>query len=55
VDGIKDVAPKLGVAAAAGKAAGEAIKQTGGMAPLPILLTVGSAALVKYAGTAAGF
>jgi len=54
VEGLKDVAPKLGVAAAAGKAAAEAIKHTVGMAPLPRLLTVGSAAFVTAAGTSLG-
>jgi hypothetical protein len=53
VEGIKDVAPKLGVAAA-GKAAAETIKHTGGMAPLPRLLTVGSAAFVTAVGTSLG-
>jgi len=54
VEGLKDVAPKLGVAAAAGKAAAEAIKHTGGRAPVPRLLTVGSAAFVTAAGTSLG-
>ena len=52
--GLKDVAPKLGVAAAAGKAATEAIKHTGGMAPVPRLLDIGSAAFVTAAGTSLG-
>jgi len=54
VEGIKDVAPKLGVAAAAEKAAAEAIQHTGGMSPVPRLLTVGSAAFVTAAGTSLG-
>ena len=54
VEGIKDVAPKLGAAAAAGKAAAETIKHTGGMSPIPRLLTVGSAAFVTAAGTSLG-
>jgi len=54
VEAIKDVAPKLGVAAAAGKAAAETIKHTGGMSPIPRLLTVGSAAFVTAAGTSLG-
>jgi hypothetical protein len=54
VEGIKEVAPKLGVAAAAGKATAEAIKHTGGMAPVPRLLTVGGAAFATAAGTTLG-
>src|SRR5882762_9247652 len=54
MEGIKDVGPKLGIAAAAGKAATEAIKHTGGMAPLPRLIAVGSAAFVTAAGTTIG-
>ena len=54
MEGIKDVAPKLGVAAAAGKAASEAIKHTGGMSPLPRALSVGGAALVTAVGTTVG-
>lgn len=53
MDGIKDVAPKLGVEAA-GKAAAKTIKHKGGMSPIPRLLTVGSAAFVTAAGTSLG-
>ena len=54
VEGIKDVGPKIGIAAAAGKAAVETIKQTSGMAPIPRLITVGAAAFVTAAGTKLG-
>ena len=54
VDGIKDVAPKLGIAAAAGKVAAETVKQTAGMAPVPRLLVVGAAALITATGTSLG-
>jgi hypothetical protein len=54
VEGIKEVAPQLGIAAAAGKVAAETIKQTGGMAPVPRILTVGSAAFVTAVGTSVG-
>jgi len=53
-EGIKDIAPKLGVAAAAGKAAAETIKHTAGMPMFPRLLAVGSSALVTAAGTSLG-
>jgi hypothetical protein len=54
VEGLKDVAPKLGIAAASGKVAAEAFKHTTGMAPIPRLLTVGGAALVTADGTSVG-
>jgi hypothetical protein len=54
MEGIKDVAPKLGVAAAAGKVAAEAFKHTSGMALLARLAVVGSAAAVTAGGTMIG-
>ena len=54
MEGVKEVAPKLRVAAAAGKVAAEAFKHTGGMSSIPRLLTVGSAAFVTAAGTSLG-
>jgi hypothetical protein len=54
MDGIKDVAPKLGVTAAAGKAAVEVLKQTTGMPVLPRALTVGTVALATAVGTSLG-
>jgi len=53
-EAIKEVGPQLGIAAAAGKAAAETIKHTGGMSPLPRLAAVGGAALVTAAGTSIG-
>jgi DNA-binding protein YbaB len=51
---IKDAEPKIGIVLVISKAAAEAIKHTGGMAPIPRLLTIGSAALVTAAGTSLG-
>jgi hypothetical protein len=53
-DGIQKVLPNLGVGAAAGKAAAEAIKVTAGMPLVPRMAIVGSAALVTAAGTKIG-
>src|SRR6202789_2904798 len=54
LEGIKEVAPKLGIAAAAGKAAAEAVKQTSGVAPRPRLLAIGGAAFATATGTSLG-
>jgi hypothetical protein len=54
LEGIKDVGPQIGVAAAAGKAAAETVKHTIGMHPLPRAITVGSVAFATAAGTALG-
>jgi hypothetical protein len=54
VEGIKDVAPQIGIAAAAGKVAAETIKHTSGMAPVARLAAIGSAAIVTAAGTSLG-
>lgn len=54
MEGIKHVAPQLGVTAAAGKAAVEVIKQTSGMAPAPRALAVGTVAAATAAGTMIG-
>jgi hypothetical protein len=54
VDGIKDVAPKIGVAAASGKAASEAVKHTVGMPIIPRAFVVGSVAFATAVGTAVG-
>jgi len=54
MEGVKDVAPKLGVAPAAGKAAAEALKHTPGMAPLPRLAIVRAKEATKAGGTMIG-
>jgi len=55
MEGIKDVAPKIGIAGEGEKAAAEAIKHTGGMAAVPILIIVGSIAASTAGGTMIGF
>jgi hypothetical protein len=52
--GVKDIAPNLGIGAAAGKAAAEAFKHTGSMAPAPRIAVVGATALATAAGTKIG-
>jgi hypothetical protein len=54
VAGAKDIAPNLGIGAAAGKAAAEAFKHTSGMATVPRIAVVGSTALATAAGTKIG-
>jgi hypothetical protein len=52
--GAKEIAPNLGHGVAAGKAAGDAIKHTGSMAPVPRLTLVGATALATAARTQIG-
>jgi hypothetical protein len=52
--GVKDIAPNLGIGAAAGKAAAEAFKHTGGMAAAPRIAAVGATAFATAAGTKIG-
>jgi hypothetical protein len=52
--GVKYLAPNLGIGAAAGKAAAEAFKLTGGMAPAPILGAVGATGLATATGKKIG-
>jgi hypothetical protein len=57
--GLKEVVPNLGVpnlgvVAATGKVASEVVKQTAGMATLPRLALIGSAAFVTETGTSLG-
>nr|YP_009739366.1 LAGLIDADG homing endonuclease [Tricholoma bakamatsutake]QIC20210.1 LAGLIDADG homing endonuclease [Tricholoma bakamatsutake] len=52
--GVKDIAPNLGIGAAAGKVASEAFKHTSGMAPAPRIGAVGATALATAAGTKIG-
>lgn len=54
MDGVTNIAPNLGIGAAVGKAAGEAFKHTGGMAPVPRIAVVGTTALATAAGTKIG-
>lgn len=54
MEGVKDVAPKLGVAAAAGKVAAEAFKHTSGMAPIPRIAVVGGAVSSNEGSTSIG-
>jgi hypothetical protein len=52
--GTKDIAPNLGIGAAAGKVAVEALKHTAGMPAVTRMALVGSSALVTAAGTKFG-
>nr|YP_009739472.1 hypothetical protein [Tricholoma saponaceum]QIC20316.1 hypothetical protein [Tricholoma saponaceum] len=52
--GKKDIAPKLGIRAPAGKAAAEVFKLTGGMAAAPRIAAVGATAFAMAAVTKIG-
>ena len=54
VAGSKDIAPNLGIGAAAGKATAEAFKHTSGMPTVPRIAVVGSTVLATAAGTKVG-
>jgi hypothetical protein len=52
--GVKEIAPNLGIGAAAGKAAAEVIKHTSGMPAVPRIVAVGATALATALGTKVG-